>query len=289
MASSRDGDGKAFADYLKDAPSLEEASAGATTELTGLISRAGEGRFAITTTEGKTYELEVAAVRRFQPLEGQGLAKAATVEIASEALKAAAIRQIKPLIKDIRKDPIKDIIHDKPVYKDVIYDGKHLPKDIIKDPIQDKPVHKDPIYDPVNTGLADTIGPNTAAEGPVPDPWTQIDPSLGRGGLTPFVMATPHQAPAHLLAMQAGAPANAALAPQLKPLATDPHTLKEVAWGETVKEAIRDTLKEMIRDTSKEMVWDTWVEGGPYTLVENGGFDPGVVAQPVNYGMPGFM
>lgn len=303
------GDGGGFAEFLRDAPSLDEASSGETTEVTGLISRTAEGRFAVTTADGTTYDLEVGAVRRFQAVEGQGLAKMARLEIASEMLKAAAIRQIKPFIKDLRTDPIKDMILDT---KHLFTDPVH--KDISTDPIGDKHSHTDPLIDPLNTYFSDSPGGGTLQEGGgltiaeagggltlaegaggIPDPTGQLgQPAFGQAmqaGMTPFVMATPHQAPAHLLSMQAGVQPQAMQQnpAQLKPFAHD--TIKELAYAETAKEAIFDhTHKEMVFDTRKEMIWDTWVEGGPYTIVEQGGFDPGrVVTNPVQFGQPGFM
>jgi hypothetical protein len=159
---------KEFLEFLRSAPSLEDASAGATTELTGLVSRTTDGRFAITTGDGQTFEMEVGAVQRFRPVEGGGFSPIATILVSSEALKNATLRPLKPIIKEIAKDPIKDIIHDgthtyfsKDIATDPIAD-KHLPKDIRTDPIQDKhpfkDIRKDPLQDPIDTGWADVAG-----------------------------------------------------------------------------------------------------------------------------------
>ena len=319
MPARHGGENKEFQEFLKAAPALEDTASGKTTEVSGVVSRTTEGRFAITTGEGQTYELEVAAVRRFRVTEGPGLTPVATIEVDSEALKNATLRPLKPIIKDMIKDPIKEVIYDgtlhgKDVHTDPLVD-KHFPKDLHTDPpvdtptakdlqtdpVVDKPVfkdiHKDPLRDPVGTGYADLAGTGPGDPVGVPDPTGQVvNPAAqfaaaagAQAGLTPFVMATPHHAPQHLVAMQAGLqPAAAAgQAAQLKPFALD--TLKEVAWGETVKEPIRDTHKELVIDTRKELIWDTWVEGGPYTAVE-GTVDPGqVLTQPVGFGMPGFM
>ena len=129
MATPREGDTKAFAEYLKEARSFAELTSGETTELTGVVSRSAEGRFGITTADGQTYDLEVTAVRRFRAEAAQGFAGVATIEVRSDALKAASVRQIKPMFKELGKDPIKDIISD----------GKHVVKDLIKDPIKDIP------------------------------------------------------------------------------------------------------------------------------------------------------
>lgn len=349
MASRKEGGNREFLEFLKDAPTLEEASSGATQELTGLVSRTEDGRFAITTGEGQTYELEVGAVQRFRPLDPGGLTPMATIQVASEALQNATLRPLKPIFKDVYKDPIKDIVHDgtlafkdvrtdpvfdnkqiikdpqkdlpydtpaaKDIRTDPVFDATHYAKDVRTDPAVDKPIfkdiHKDPLADPIETGFADVAGTGPADPiGGIPDPTGQItNPAFNafaaagaqQAGMTPFVMATPHHAPQHLVAMQAGLPQMGAFAggPNFKP-AMD--TIKEVAGGETgkqpifdtAKEMVRDTFKEMIRDTYKEMVWDTWIEGGPFTMAE-GTFDPGqIVTQPgvmqaQPYGMPGFM
>lgn len=319
MTTPSEGGNKEFLAFLREAPSLDDASSGATTELTGVVTRAGEGRFAMTTGDGRTIELDPAAVKRFRVVGSAGLSSVVSIQVAADALKDAIQRPIKPLVKDLIKDPIKDIVHDgtlagKDIHTDPLVD-KALPKDLHTDPIADKPptkdlhtdpavdkplfkdLHKDPLQDPVNTGIADVAGtgiPDVAGTGPADqggfDPSGQtVNPAAAASaaGMMPFVMATPHHAPDHLVQMQLGG-AQAALAGggRLKPFATD--TIKEVAWGETVKEPVFDTRKELAFDTRKEMIWDTWVEGGPYTIAE-GTFDPGqVVTQPGLFGMPGF-
>lgn len=327
MPARTGGENKEFLEFLKTAPALEDAASGKTSELSGVISRTTDGRFAITTGEGQTYELEVAAVRRFRLAEGPGLTPVATIEVDSEVLKNATIRPLKPVIKDLIKDPIKEVIYDgtlhakdlrtdplvdkqfpkdlhtdppidTPTIKDIRTDpavDKPVIKDIHKDPVRDPldPGFKNPLRDPLDTGIPDIAGTGPADVGGIPDPTGQVtNPAAqfagaGMAGLTPFVMATPHHAPQHLVAMQAGLQPAVAGQAQLKPFALD--TLKEVAWAETIKEPIRDTYKELARDTYKELVWDTWVEGGPYTVVE-GTFDPGQgVIQPAGFGQPGFM
>src|SRR5574338_117957 len=323
MTTQCEGGNKEFLAFLTEAPSLDEASSGATTELTGLVSRVAEGRFAITIDDGRTYELDAAAVQRFRVVGTSGVTPVVAIRIVSDVLKDAALRPIKPLIKDVIKDPIKDIIHDgtlhaKDLRTDPIVD-KNPPKDLHTDPLADTPaakdihtdpaldkplfkdLRKDPLQDPVKPGIADVAGTGAA------DPLGGFDPTgqvvspaaaAGFGGVAglqqatmmPFVMATPHHGPQHLLQLQAGVPQAAALGgvqQQLKPFAYD--TIKELAWGETIKEPVFDTRKELIVDTRKELVWDTWIEGGPYTVAE-GIFDPGqVVTQPAGFGMPGFM
>jgi hypothetical protein len=296
--AERKGDGrKSFAEFLKNAPTLEAAAADDSVEISGLVSRTTEGRFAITTDSGHTYELDVEAVRDFRALDVPGATSAAAIRIGRDLLSEEALRPIKPTFKDMIKDPIKDIIHD----------GKHM----ITDPIVDhksplKDIHKDPLTDP-NTLVQERVGTGAA------DPIGGFDPGLGPvvNPAAPFVMATPHQAPQHLLAMQAGvqaAPLAAAATPfgadntvkevpldTIKEVHTDtkkemvidtqkevtadtfkeiPHDTHKELVSDTRKELVSDTHKELILDTRKEMVWDTHVEGGTNTLQE-GTFDPG--------------
>jgi hypothetical protein len=340
MAKKEEGGsvGNGFADFLAKAPTLDEAASDDSVELSGLVSRTTEGRFAISTSEGQTYELDVDAVRDFTPLEGSH--PAATIRIGKDVLEKAVIHQLKPIrkdmikdiIKDIITDPLADIAHGKHLFTDPALDTKQVhkdlwdegpvkdftsetarAKDLYKDPIGDTPrnkdIHKDPLSDPVTfvqeqigTGFAD-VGGVDPGQGPV------INPAVNAAAAAaPFVMATPHQAPQHLLQLQAGIPAQAQtlaatdLHPKrietLKEPITDTHkegiydTLKEVQH-DTVKEQIPETHKELIVDTHKELiidtqkeVWETLVEGGPFTQVEgNQGF-PGQGGFP---GQPGFL
>jgi len=305
MPAETEGSNRDFRSFLRQAPTLEDASSGQTTELTGLVSRISDDHFAITTGEGQTYELEVEAVTRFRAVEGPGLSSMVTIEISAEALKNATLRPIKPLIKDLIKDPIKDIVHDgtlyaKDLFTDPLADKTHpsdtlAAKDVHTDPLADKhvykDVHKDPIQDGVTKQYTDPIGTGAADIFNIPDPTGQVvNPAAARfgaaqmaqqGGLTPFVMATPHHAPAHLLAMQAGAPqaALAGVGQQLKPIAYE--TVKEPI-RDTLKELIYDTRKELVYDTHKELIYETYWEGGPI-------YDPGPLSTQPGFGVAGFM
>ena len=315
MAKKEEG-GRSFKDFLAAAPSLDDAASDDSIELSGLVSRTTDGRFAISTHEGQTYELDVAAVREFREIEGA--ASAAAIRVSRDVLEKAVIHPIKPVRKDIIKDVIKDIIKD-PV-KEVVWDNKNPHKDPIKDPITDTPrnkdVHKDPLSDPVTLFGPDQLG--TGPGDPIVDPGGPggpvINPAFGGGGGgggggSPFVMATPHQAPQHLLSLQAGMQAGPAaqgatlaaadLHPKrietLKEPLTD--TQKEVVWDtlkevqhDTQKELIADTHKELVIDTHKELVWDTWIEGGPNTTVETAAEgNPGFPGQGGFPGQPGFL
>jgi len=328
MAEKPEGGGKEFQAFLRSVQTLEEATSSATTQLTGMVFRSEEGRFAITTGEGQTYELDATAVQRFKVLDTQGLSPVVTLQIATDVLSKASLRPVKPFVKDLSTDPIKDLIAD----------HKHLPKDLIKDPIKELPwdpkvpwkdppkdvpkdvptkeLAKDPpkeflkdppkdlpkdvfetgFRDPGGTGIADTLVETLDPGQGVINPQPGFAGGFAGGDLTPFVMATPHHAPAHMIQAQMGAQPGLAAAAAggagLKPLAAD--TAKELAF-ETVfqldrpKQVIFDTRKEMIFDTRKEMAWDTWVEQGPNTLQETT-FDPGgLTTQPPIWGFPGLM
>ncbi len=256
-----------FADFVANAPSLEDAARDDSVELTGLVSRTSDGNFAITTHAGQTYELPIEAVRDFTPHDEAGAA-AATVRVDREAIAAASLRPIKPLSKDIITDPIVDRI------KQIIHDGKNLITDplVDKNPHADtipfKDVHKDPLHDPV-TIVQEQAG--KIAGDPIGDP-TQGGVNPAAAAAAPFVMATPHQAPMHLLQLQGlAAPGQQAttgaadLAMTINgehpttALALDVYSKKEVT-ADTAKEVTWDTLKEPPLDTHKEAVADTHKE-----------------------------
>lgn len=276
MAKKPGGGGRSFQEFLKEAPSLEEAASDDSVELTGLVSRTTDGRFAITTHAGQTYELDVDAVRDFREKEGPGGSSAATIRVGRDLLTDASLRPLKPAIKDLIKDPIKDIIHD----------GKRVFKDVHKDPLSDPVTF---VQEQIGTGAGDAIGIDPGM-GPLVNP--AMNYAAGTYAAAPFVMATPHQAPQHLLALQMGGalpkpikdpPKDGVKDPvhDNKLVADPPTTHKELTTDRhndiTVKELIHDTTaKETIGDTLKELVFDTLVEGGPNTLQE-GTFDPGQV------------
>lgn len=311
MATDKRSGNNEFLAFLRDAPTLEEASSQDTTEITGAVSRTEEGKFAITTGDGQTLELEVGAVQRFRPVDSPGFARIATLQVSSEALKNASLRPIKPLFKEMIKDPIKDVVGDgkyppgdkfppldkhppldtvtaKDLRTDPLADHKGIATDfiadhkgIVTDPTRDKLGIKDPIFDPKH--ILEGTGPGDPIT--TPDPTQGIDPATlataaaaGQGPM-PFAMQTPHQAPAHLLAMQGLSAGALGGAQNLKPIWWDklPHSDK-IPWLDTRKEIIHDTIKELIHDTRKEMIFDP-----PNTLVENipdprqQGIDPAVL------------
>jgi hypothetical protein len=299
MATSKSSGNAEFMKFLSDAPTLDEASTQETTELTGVVSRTTDGKFAITTPDGQTYELDASAVQQFRPEEGRGFAKVATIQVTNDGLKAAVVRPIKPVFKDLPKDPIKEIINEgkhppfdtlaKDVGTDPVVDHKRLVtdpnvdtahfKDLPKDPLTDpgggtawfKDVHKDPLTDPIGTARFKDVNTDPAIdhvkdlsqEGIPPDPiGPVVNPAAG--GLTPFAIATQHHAPPQLLAMQMGGAQMAGFpgAQHYKPV-----QLEKYPWAEKVP--WRDTRKEIIWDpTFKEIIHD------PQTLWEQT-FDPG--------------
>ncbi len=337
MADPMEGGSKEFQAFLKGSPSVDDAARAQTTIVTGMVFRSGDGKFALTGSDGQTLELPADAVEKFRVIDASGAHPVAELHIHSDKFKSASILQFKPFIKDVSTDLIKDILADQ------TFRAKDISTDPVKDLISDqgtikaKDVGTDGVFDPVNTffndpgggntGVADTLveGPGTFAEGGGTfaegggfDPGQIFtNPAVqqaGAAGMTPFVMATPHHAPAHLLAMQAGIqqPGAAAGGKQLtaetgKELSSDTikepqfdtlkeihqDTMKEIPFDGTLKEISKDpswdTLKEISHDTRKEMSWDTWIEGGPFTRQE-GTFDPGGIAtQPPVWNFPGSM
>jgi hypothetical protein len=310
MATGKTSGSAEFLEFLKSAPTLDEATSQKVTELTGIVSRTSDGKFAITVSEGQTYELDAGAVQRFRAVDGPGFSKVATIQITSDALKEATLRPIKPLFKDVIKDPIKEIIHDgkfppfdKPPYLDKPFPidtlgGKDLhtdpvadlrwPKQLITDPREDD-IRKDWTSEPPKSLGGDPITGAGDVQIP-PDPIDQvINPAYAAAGQgpMPFAMATPHHAPQHLLAMQMGG-AGAAAA-HAKPLPWDKHPWSEkVSWSDRPKPMVIDTRKEIIRETIKEMAFDppTFWEGVQNPGLPGGGPFPEPWA---GGGMPGYM
>jgi hypothetical protein len=224
MATGKTSGNAEFMKFLSGAPTLDEASAQDTTELTGVVSRTTDGKFAITASDGQTYELDVSAVQQFRVEEGPGFSKVATIQVTNDGLKAAVVRPMKPVFKDLPKDPIKEIINDgkfppfdtppgKDFYKDPVTDKPHpidtlAAKDIGTDPVVDhkrfvtdpnvdtshlKDVHKDPLSDPVGTArfkdvhkdpLSDPVGTSYFKD-VHKDPLTDPIKDLSQEGIPP--------------------------------------------------------------------------------------------------------
>jgi hypothetical protein len=184
--ADRKGQGS-FAEFVKGAASAEEAAA--TVRLTGEVLRSStEGKFILATPDRGPLELDVDAVSAFDVVEDSASRKVAQVVVAGDRL-----TDVKPVIAD------KSVIADKPAIADkpVWWDGT-IPK-----PLLDPPPKA--ILDPPKV-IADP--PNKVAMDPQPDPRQVLfDPAVATraaaAGAMPFVMATPHHAPAEALQAQA--------------------------------------------------------------------------------------
>jgi hypothetical protein len=267
MLELNEGGNKEFTAYLSSASSLEDLTSGKRVVIRGTVHRSSETTFALV-TQTQILELPVAAVDKFKVI-GNGVHPEAELSVTAEALGAARTINPKQVVTDTqtlfhsdRKLAIKD------VHTDPISDRKHVFKDLHKDPIQDPITH---IGDVGGTWQEQTFDPS---QGINPDPV-----------LTPFVIATPHQAPTQLLNLQAGvSPASRASA--FKSLQAE--TVKQVAHDNTLKEVIHDTHKEVVFDTRKELVFDTHKELIE-TQVEGGGTWQEGPHIPGGFpGMPGF-
>jgi len=296
MEENTEGGGKEFAAYLKSTRSVEELTSGKYVTIRGSVHQSGESAFVVA-LEGQLLEIPASAVERFK-VTGDGVHPEVELFVNAEALKTSKVISGKSAFSDgtqtlfaaDQKSAAKD------TYTDPISDHKPVFKEVHTDPIADqtlfvldhKAIHKDPITDPVGTLVFDQLG-NTAAESAIEgggiDHGQVINPAAQRaaGGMTPFVMATPHHAPSAMVDLQMAA-AQAPGAAQFKRAGID--TLKEAAFDNTIKEVIAethkettgDTLKELITDTHKETVLDTLKEATAdtrkevfETLVEGGG------------------
>jgi hypothetical protein len=323
MATGKSSGNAEFMKFLSSAPTLDDASAQETLELSGVISRTTDGKFAITTSDGQTYELDAAAVQQFRVEEGPGFSKIATIQITNEALKAAVVRPIKPIFKDIPKDPIKELITD----------GKHLPydtlaaKDLATDPLADhknlvtdpgvdtsplKDVHKDPISDPgkhlITDPKVDTLAlkdvhkdalsdPQTlffkdVHKDPLRDPIKDLSQEVIPNPIDPVVNPAAGGLTPFAIATQHHAPpellamqmGGAQVAGAGAPQSYKPVWWEKHPWSEKIPWA--DTRKEIAFDTIKEIIRD------PQTLWEPT-FDPtqigrGPVPDPWAGGLQGF-
>jgi len=268
---------KAFADFVKSAPSAADLTSGRTTTVTGTVYRAEEAdKFVLATADGQTAELPIDAVVRHKVIDASGLNAVSQLEVV--IAKIAGRLTLKELIKEPLKELIKDVIKDPA--------RKELPKDIIKEPI------KEPIFDP-GTLWNDPPGGTLQENIDIGDPGqVVVNPAAqagaAAGGMTPFIMATPHHAPqAAVMQQQLAGPVAAAAglggltARTIKEVITDHFADQPWTRKELIKDPILDTRKEMIWDTYKEAAYDTWVEQG---------FDPGQgLGNPPHWNLPGMM
>jgi hypothetical protein len=120
-------------------PTLEEATSGRLTVVTGQVFRTEEGKVAIATADGQTIELDAAAVARFKVVDTSDIHPTVQLHIATDALSNAVVKPLKPIIKETIKEGIKDPIGD----------GTLAAKDIATDPRVDKLAIKDLRTDPI--------------------------------------------------------------------------------------------------------------------------------------------
>ncbi len=225
---------KTFAQFLEEQPAPSE-----TATLAGFVTRcARPGSFSFT-TGGQTLELPTDAVKSFKVVN-EGPQKLVELELISSKIDSQMLKAA-PAYGGGGKNPLADI---------------YPPKAPVKDPVFDKVFHKDPLYDQFS--LPETIYP-----GPAPLEFSSP-------GLQPFVLATPHHAPASTIAAQMGGPG--ALHPGTTPiwditsvLYDRPYTFKEVA-----KDPIQDvyTLPETIyNDPTNTAAEGVGVQAGPGQVV----------------------
>lgn len=287
---------KSFAEFVRAAPHVSEVMG--TTSLTGVVMRCDDpSKVVVATQGGQTIYVPIDAVRSHTVLQDGSPHKLVQLEVAADRLASAQQGSLvdrpglkpvvqDPTVKETFKDPIQDL---KPAFHD------HTIKEMFKDPIQDV---KRPWLDPVTTLAEQIFDPGSIVTSPA-------TPAAAAGGLTPFVMATPHHAPTAAIMMQNMAAGMAArkvpatdgitlkeqIADQtLKETIAD-QTLKESITDHTLKELIHDTLKESIHDTLKEMVGDQTIQEtiGGGTLQETVGNPGGVTINPAVWGLPGML
>lgn len=247
--------GPSFADFLKEAPAAADLTGDDSVSLTGVVARSDkEGQFVLLTADGQSLELNTDAVKDYTVVQEQGPQKVVQLTVSAKALNPSAGATIGGL-----RTGVADVITRKELIKDPIFDTR---KELIWDTI--KELIKDPQSDPWT--WVEQQG--TLQEQIDPGGGFGVDPAVeAGGGLTPFIMATPHHASAAAVAMQPGAAAGGAAI-----------TLKEIPGDITRKELI----KESIFDTRKEFIKDPITD--PITWVENIGtaqeqvFDPGAGA-----------
>jgi hypothetical protein len=191
MASEK----KSFSELLSEAPA---ATSEKTVSLTGALARSNEpGKFVLSMGDNQTVTLDVDAVKDHKVLSGMVGQVIVQVEVDRDKVPAAATQvatefRTLPFIDQhqtfpsLDTNPIQDRLHTvpfSPYGTDVITDVAP-PKYIIENTgtIQEN------VVDPGNFGVDPAAGANFAQ------------------GFAPFALATPHQAPQQMLAMQYPSP-----------------------------------------------------------------------------------
>jgi hypothetical protein len=180
---------KSFEDLVKEAPAAPPSGAAS---LVGTLSRSHEaGKFVLTLQDGRAVTLNTADVKDHAVL-GTSVGQT-IVRVDVDASKVPALNPQPLPPSQLFTNPDVDHPFTYPVWRDTTvawWDHHHTPLYFDYTVAWFDQGGKSPIVDPQGTGFADQLPPgNTLAEG-IPDP---------TGGITPFAMATPHQAPAGAL------------------------------------------------------------------------------------------
>jgi hypothetical protein len=259
---------KSFAQFLNEQPAPAE-----TVTMTGYVSRSARQGLFVLNAGGETLELPIDAVQSYRVVAE---APQKLVELQVLGSKIDTSKVVKPIVADVG-------VHTNPYL-----DHHFTIKEIITDPLVDKHVYKDPIRDPI-----------TIPEGIIPDPTNTIAEGIGGidpGGIVtnpvfgpqamgaqPFVLATPHHAPASTIAAQMGAAGAAQLA---KTPIQDIHTIIWYDRPHTIKELVKDPIRDPI--TIPEGIipdpTNTIAEGiniDPGNIVTNPAFGGQLAAQPM--------
>ena len=221
---------KTFAQFLEEQPAPAE-----TATLAGFVTRcARPGSFSFT-TGGQTLELPTDAVKGFKVLD-EGLQKLVELELINSKIDLEALKAV-PAYGGAGKNPHADV---------------YPPKAPFTDPVVDKALHKDPLHDQFS--LRETTHP---------DPNGLL---VSSPGLQPFVLATPHHAPASTVAAQSALHYGTTPIWDITSAVYDrPHTLKEI-----LKDPIQDlyTLPETIfNDPTNTAAEGVGTQAGPGQVV----------------------
>lgn len=211
--ADRPNETKTFAQFLEEQPAPAE-----TVTLTGYAARSARAGSFSFTTGGQTLELPTEAVKSHKVVS-EGAERLVELEIVTSKLDPKIVKLV---VADGFTNPIAD---------------RHTIKEVITDHVSDKFIHKDPIQDPV-----------TLPETYVPDPGPlAVDPAVAA---QPFVLATPHHAPAATIAAQMGGGQTAAqfATTPVRDLITLAHYDRLYTWKELIKDPLMDlyTLPETV-------------------------------------------
>ena len=201
-------DTKTFAQFLE-----EQQAPAETVTLAGAVGRSPRKGAFVLSTGGQTMELPVDAVKSYKVV-GEGAQRLVEIEILTSKIDPNWVA--KSVAADVgAKHPLSD---------------HFTRKEITTDPLVDKAPYKDPVLDPI-----------TLPENIFTDPGSIVtNPALGA---QPFVLATPHHAPASTIAAQTGVPAAAQIATTV---IADIGTIHALDRQHTFKELIKDPIFDPI-------------------------------------------